>query len=481
MIPISIAEILIATGGELVSGDKGFLISGVSTDSRQILPDQLFIALKGENFDGHGFIGQVIDRGASGVVFSDELMIEQNSTQTRMSVLQGVCAIRVKDTLIALGQIAAYYRNKFDIPIIGITGSNGKTTTKEMLGDVLSKQWRVLRNKKNFNNAIGLPLTLLEMDNSVQFCVVELGMNHPGEIAYLANIARPMIGVITNVFESHIGHFEDKEAIARAKFELIKAMGEEGIAVLNADDPFVARMAQQHKGAVITFGVRGATSINEKADVFATDIMENDAGVSFNVHWDGGKTQGMFVPVPGRHNVYNALAVCGVLVALRLDLSLAVSGLSEFKLPDSRMEIIERDGIRIINDAYNANPGSMKTALLTLSGLACSGRRIMVMGDMLELGKWSRNLHKEMGQCACDAGVDILVTVGQEAAFAASEAQGRGVQAFVCQDHAVSLDVLKGLVKSGDVVLVKGSRGMRMERIVEGLGEVGSRQKAVCC
>ncbi|MBI4752911.1 UDP-N-acetylmuramoyl-tripeptide--D-alanyl-D-alanine ligase, partial [Candidatus Desantisbacteria bacterium] len=274
MVPISVAEILIAIGGELVCGDKGQVISGVSTDSRQILPDQLFIALKGENFDGHGFIGQVIDRGAAGVVFSDEFL-----TQTGMSVLQGGCAIRVEDTLIALGQIAAYCRNKFDIPIIGITGSNGKTTTKEMLGDVLSKQWRVLRNKKNFNNAIGLPLTLLEMDSSAQFCVVELGMNHPGEITYLTNIARPMIGVITNVSESHIGHFEDKEDIARAKFELIEAMGEKGIAVLNADDPFVARMAQQHKGTVITFG------INEKADVFATDIMENDAGVSFNVHW----------------------------------------------------------------------------------------------------------------------------------------------------------------------------------------------------
>ncbi|MBI4777859.1 UDP-N-acetylmuramoyl-tripeptide--D-alanyl-D-alanine ligase [Candidatus Desantisbacteria bacterium] len=464
MIPINIDEILTATKGELVCGDREwFLDAGVSIDSRLILPGQLFIAIKGENFDGHDFIGEVIDKGASGVIFSDELGIEQNSTQTRMSVLQGVCAIRVKDTTAALGHLAAYYRNKFDIPIIGITGSNGKTTTKEMLSDVLSKQWRVLRNKKNFNNAIGLPLTLLEMDSSTQFCVVELGMNHPGEITYLTNIAGPAIGVITNVAESHIGHFEDKKAIARAKFELIEAMGEEGIAVLNADDPFVARMAQQHKGTVITFG------IDEKADIFAIEIRENDAGVSFNVHWAGGKIQEMFIPIPGRHNVYNALAVCGVLVALGLDLSLAALALSEFKLPDSRMEITERAGIRIINDAYNANPGSMKAALLTLKGLACSGRRIMVMGDMLELGKWSKSLHEEMGQCACDTGVDILVTVGQDAAFAASEAKVRGVETFVCKDNEEALSILKGLVKPDDAVLIKGSRGMRMERIVEGL------------
>ncbi|PKM79477.1 MAG: UDP-N-acetylmuramoyl-tripeptide--D-alanyl-D-alanine ligase, partial [Firmicutes bacterium HGW-Firmicutes-13] len=420
MIPISIDEILIATGGELVCGDKGQVISGVSTDSRQILPAQLFIALKGENFDGHGFIGQVIDAGAMGVIFSDEF------------IPNGVCAIRVKDTLVALGQIAAYYRNKFNIPIIGITGSNGKTTTKEMLGDVLSKQWRVLRNKKNFNNAIGLPLTLLDLDASTQFCVVEIGMNHSGEIAYLADIARPMIGVITNVSESHIGHFEDKEAIARAKFELIETMGKEGIAVLNADDPFAARMAQQHKGQVITFG------IDNKADVFATDIRENDAGVSFVVHWNGSKTQEIFIPISGRHNVYNSLAVCGVLVALGIDLNLAARGLSEFNLPGYRMEMIESHGIRIINDAYNANPGSMKAALLTLKGLACSGCRIVVMGDMLELGKWSRNLHEEMGQCACDTGVDILVTVGQKAAFVAAEAQDK-VKTFVCQDHVEAL------------------------------------------
>lgn len=456
MLPISIDEILIATGGELVCGDREWLLeAGVSTDSRNILPDQLFIALKGENFDGHGFIGQVIDKGVRGIVFSDELRIEQIPT--------GVCAVRVKDTLIALGHLAAYYRNKFDIPIIGITGSNGKTTTKEMMGDVLSKQWKVLRNKKNFNNAIGLPLTLLDMDASTQFCVVEMGMNHPEEITYLANIARPMIGVITNVSESHIGHFENKDAIARAKFELIEAMGGKGIAVLNADDPFVAKMAQGHKGQVITFG------INEKADVFATEIRENDAGVSFDIHWDGEKIQEMFIPIHGGHNIYNVLAVCGVLVALGLDLSLAVSGLNKFKLPDSRCEMIERDGIRIINDAYNANPGSMKAALLTLSKIACSGRRIVVMGDMLELGKWSKELHQDVGVYIGDAGIDVLVTVGQDSVFTASVAKDKGVETFACQNHTEALAVLNDMIKPSDVVLIKGSRGMRMERIVEGL------------
>lgn len=465
MIPISVNEILIATDGELICGDRDWLIdAGVSTDSRQILPSQLFIALKGDRFDGHEFIQQVIDRGVSGIIFSDELGIE--------CVPKGVFAIKVKDTLIALGHLAAYYRQKFDIPVIGITGSNGKTTTKEMLGDVLSKQWRVLRNKKNFNNAIGLPLTLLEMDASTQFCVVEMGMNHPGEIAYLTNIAKPTIGVITNVAESHIVHFDGKESIARAKFELIEAMKGQGIAILNADDPFVARMAQQYKKhetaplSMITFGM------NEKADVFAAEVKEDDSGIRFSVLLNGGKCQEIFMPVHGQHNVYNAMAVCGVLSALGLDLSLAASGLNEFKLPDSRMEIIERHGLRIINDTYNANPGSMKAALLTLKGITCSGRRIVVMGDMLELGKWSEELHQEIGRCVGDAGIDVLVTVGQDSVFAASEARVRGVETFACKDHSDALTVLKGLIKLGDMVLIKGSRGMRMEGIAEGLQAV---------
>ncbi|MFH1860855.1 MAG: UDP-N-acetylmuramoyl-tripeptide--D-alanyl-D-alanine ligase [bacterium] len=467
MIPISVDEILMATGGELVCGDRGWLIdAGVSIDSRNILPAQLFIALKGDRFDGHEFIQQVLDGGVSGVIFSDELGIE--------CVPKGVFAVKVKDTLLALGHLAAYYRQQFAIPVIGITGSNGKTTTKEMLSDALSKQYRVLRNKKNFNNAIGLPLTLLEMDASDQFCVVELGMNHPGEIAYLTNIARPMIGVITNVAESHIGHFDDKNAIAKAKFELIEAMGEkreplcQGIAVLNADDPLIAKMAQQYKEYeaapfMITFGM------NEKADVFATVVKEDDSGIRFSVSLNGGKCQEIFMPVHGQHNVYNALAVCGILYALGLDLSLAALGLNEFKLPDSRMEIIERHGLKIINDAYNANPGSMKAALLTFGKIACSGRRIMVMGDMLELGKWSEELHRDVGMCIRDAGIDVLMTVGQDSAFAASEARVRGVETFVCKDNAEALAVLKGLVKPADIVLIKGSRGMRMEKIVEGL------------
>ncbi|MEK7274824.1 MAG: UDP-N-acetylmuramoyl-tripeptide--D-alanyl-D-alanine ligase [Candidatus Desantisbacteria bacterium] len=461
MMQVSIDEILLAVEGELVCGGREWLIdAGVSIDSRNVLPGQLFIALKGENFDGHDFIWQTMDKGASGVIFSNELKIER--------IPKNVCAIRVKDTLAALGHLAAYYRNKFDIPIIGITGSNGKTTTKEMLGEVLSKQWRVLRNKENFNNAIGLPLTLLEMDTSTQFCVVELGMNHPDEIAYLTNIARPMIGVITNVAESHIGHFDSKEDIAKAKFELIETMGEKGIAVLNADDPFIAGMISRiGNRSIITFGMGAG---NEKADIFATDIRENDAGISFNVRWNSEKTQNIFIPVHGRHNVYNALAVCGVLAALGLDLSLAASALDKFKLPDSRMEIIERHGVKIINDAYNANPGSMKAALLTLSKLTCQSRRIVVMGDMLELGKWSRKLHEEMGRYAQDMGVDILVTVGHDSAFAASEARVRGVESFACKDNVEALTVLNGLVKHGDVVLIKGSRGMRMEQIVEGIG-----------
>ncbi len=464
MMPISIDEILLATEGELVCGSKERLIdAGVSIDSRLILPGQLFIAINGENFDGHDFIWQVIDMGVTGVVFSNELEIER--------IPEGVCAVRVKDTTAALGHLAAYYRSKFDIPVIGITGSNGKTTTKEMLGDVLSKQWHVLRNKKNFNNNIGLPLTLFELDASTQCCVVELGMNHPGEIAYLTNIARPMVGVITNVAESHIGHFEGKEAIARAKFELIECMGEKGIAVLNADDPLIAGTIKQGIAAsVITFGM------NDEADVFAADVKEDDSGIRFRVVLNEVNSQEIFMPVHGLHNVYNALAVCGVLSALKLDLSLAALGLNEFKLPDSRMEITERNGLRIINDAYNANPGSMKAALLTLSRLTCStcstcsGRKIVVMGDMLELGKWSRELHEEMGRYARDIGVDILVTVGQDAAFAVSEARVGGLESFACKDNNEALSVLKGLVKPGDVVLVKGSRGMRMEQIVEGLG-----------
>jgi UDP-N-acetylmuramoyl-tripeptide--D-alanyl-D-alanine ligase len=293
-------------------------------------------------------------------------------------------------------------------------------------------------------------------------------MNHPGEIAYLTNIVRPEIGVITNVSESHIGYFGSKEAIAEAKFELLANMCDTGTAVLNVDDTYVAKMVDKYNGRIITFG------INNPADVKAVNIKDDGYKIRFSVEYDKNKiTQEICMPVLGKYNVYNALAACCVVLVLGLNLEDAVYALNEYRAQPLRMEVIEKDGVKIINDTYNANPASVKMALTTLQKLPCTaGCKIVVLGDMLELGKWSDILHQDIGKFITDIDddIDMLITVGESAALIAEIVESKSkINVITCDNNQEVIAQLKNTIKPNDIVLVKGSRKMRLDEVVDGI------------
>jgi len=455
MEPIKIDEIVQAIQGKLLQGDKDKWISRISTDSRQIRQGDLFIALKGERFDGHDFIEEVIKKEAGALVISKNIPLIINYQLP-------IPIIKVKDTLIALGNIAAYYRQKFNIPIIAITGSNGKTTTKEMAWQLLSQKFNTIKCKGSFNNAIGLPLTLLELKNTTQAAVVEIGMNHVGEIKYLAEIAKPTIALITNVGESHIGYLKTRENIAKEKAQILDAVKDKGIAILNCDDEYLNRM--KFKGKLITYG------IHNSADINAQDIYQDIDGIRFTLIWANNKHK-LTIPILGLHNVYNVLAATAIAYAVGLDFEEIKDAYREFKTPNSRMELSLYGKIKIINDAYNANPTSMKAALQTLNQIHTYGRKILVMGDMLELGDLSESFHRAIVKEIVASGVNILFTIGENASLSSDEAHKVGLEVYKCSSNDEIISKLKSMLKGEDVVLVKGSRKMRLEQVVKELKE----------
>ncbi|MDI6736256.1 MAG: UDP-N-acetylmuramoyl-tripeptide--D-alanyl-D-alanine ligase [bacterium] len=453
MEPLKIDEILLSTGGELLAGDKAQWICGISTDSRQIAQGQMFIALKGDKFDGHDFIDEVIKKGVSALIISSNFQFPISNFQFPISI------IKVKNTLIALGKIAADYRQKFQIPIVAITGSNGKTTTKEMAGTLLSKKFNTLKSKSSFNNAIGLPLTLLELNNTTQAAVVEIGMNHVGEIKYLAQIAKPTIALITNVGESHLEYLNSRANIAKEKAQLLEAM--DGIAILNRDDYYSNRI--KFKGKKITFG------IHHQADITASDITQDINGISFKMNYRTYKTYSVTMPILGLHNVYNVLGATAIACAASVEWELIKDAYQELKTPYGRMGLHSYGDVRIINDAYNANPTSMKAALETLKQIQTRGRKIFVMGDMLELRHFTKSFHQTVVKKAIESGVNILFTIGKESARAAKDAGQQGVTVYQCETNEEIITKLKKILAPQDIILIKGSRRMRLEEVVEGL------------
>jgi len=440
-----------AVQASLVGKDATF--SSVGTDSRSVSKGQLFVALKGDNFDGHNFSAQAIAQGAAAVLVSHlESGVEP--------------ALVANDTCLALGELAAYWRSKFDIPVAAITGSNGKTTVKEMLASILraalsaasNHPEQVLATAGNLNNHIGLPLTLLKLTDQHRYAVIEMGMNHTGEISYLTKIGKPTVAVINNAGSAHIGELGSFEAIAKAKGEIFEGLASNGTAVINADDAFAAlwvALAGNHK--IITFG------LDNKADVSATYQLQANSS-KLEIHTPQGMVS-VQLPAPGKHNVMNALAATAAALAMGVPLNAVATGLEIYVGAKGRLQSkAGLNGALVIDDTYNANPMSMKVAIDVL--MAKPGKKLLVLGDMGELGENAAELHEEIGRYAKAAGVDALFTLGTLSVDMAS-AFGAGANHYETP-QALTTDLITQMTPETNV-LVKGSRFMAMERVVNQL------------
>ena len=459
---VTVGWITDAIHGFLMQGDRKMLCAGLSTDSRSVRAREVFCALQGERFDGHDFVEIAINKGATAVIVKECVSLP--------SLNGGAAVIVVSDTLWALGSLARRYRQQFDIPVIAITGSNGKTTTKEMIASILSVEKKVVKNEGNLNNLIGLPLSLLNMMSQHEVGVFELGMNHTGEIGRLTEIADPTIGVITNVGPVHLEYLGSIEAVAEAKGELFSAMSGDATAIFNIDDQRVTKLAQQFPGETVSFG------LSDSAEVRAQNIrVAGVEGMSFEMIVRD-KAVPIELPMVGEHNVMNALAAAAAATAAGVSGETVAAGLRKCKNIALRHEIVRVDGqLMIINDCYNANPASMEAALATFSRLKKDVRGIVVLGDMLELGTLAAELHRELGGKAALAGADYVIAIGHHGPDikAGAVANGMDDDAVVIGSdlEAVSASLLR-LLEEPATILVKGSRKMALERIVKKIEQI---------
>ncbi len=454
---LCIDEIIRACDGKAYNIDSRLSITGISTDSRKIGIGELFIPLKGERFDGHDYINEVLDKGAAVVLTEKDLELKEKPY------------IIVENTLTALQSIASYYKSKFGVKVVAVTGSSGKTTTKDMVAAVLGRKYNVLKTQGNLNNAIGLPLTLLNLNSEHQIAVLEMGMNSLGEIERLADIARPQMGIISNVGTAHIENLKSRENILKAKTEIFTYFKEGCVAVINGDNDML-KTFEEDRFRIIRYGIEKHNSLR------ATNVVDNaEEGVQFDITVKGSSYT-LRVPVPGIHNVYNALSAAAVGLELGMDMDEIRLGLLDFRPSKLRMEIFEtKMGIKVVNDVYNANPDSMCAAISSLLGFRSQGRIAAVLGDMLELGEMTSDLHKTVGKHINNTGIDLLVTVGSLSKDIALGALDEGYKGMIyCyESNSDAINSLPNILMPKDTVLVKGSRGMKMEEIVEFLRERG--------
>lgn len=458
MEPVGIAQAVTAMNGRLLQGSPEAEISGISIDSRGAGPGQLFFALPGSRTDGHLHVGEAMDRGAAAAVISGQLPAAFDRP-----------LIMVADTLQALQDLAGYYRRLFSAPVVAVTGSTGKTTTKDLIAGVLGASFRVLKTEGNQNNEIGLPLTLLRLDHECGAVVLELAMRGRGEIAALCRLSRPDIGVITNIGTTHMERLGSQRAIAAAKGELLEALPPGGCAVLNGEDPWQRRLARRCNCEALFYGRGGRYAVNARRIA-----VQGLRGAEFLLHTPRGDAP-VRLPLPGRHNVSNALAAAAVGHRLGLLPEQIAGGLEAASLTGMRLEI--RKGIggsTVIDDTYNASPASVRAALQLLAEAPERGRTVAVLGDMYELGAEAAAEHRSVGEYAASLMVDHLCTVGELAREIARGAREAGqpesrITAFA--DKPETTAFIRDYVKSGDVILIKGSRGARMEEIVASLVE----------
>jgi UDP-N-acetylmuramoyl-tripeptide--D-alanyl-D-alanine ligase len=453
-----------ATQGLLTGQASEAPFAGVGTDSRNVAEGQLFVALAGPNFDGHDYVARALTAGAAGA------LVRQGFS---LPAMPEACLIQVADTLTALGDLAHAWRDEHDALVVGLTGSNGKTTTKEMLAAILKQRHRVLATKGNLNNLIGLPLTLMQLNDTHTACVLEMGMNAPGEIARLTEIAAPEVGLVTNVGPAHIGMLGSLTAIARAKAELYAGLAPSATAVVNLDDPLLAPYAKSLACRVLGFGL----DAKEARAVRGRDVSAMGGRQAFTLELPGEEPVRVRLAVPGRHNVVNALAAAATACALGLGAETILAGLEEFRQVPGRLTIIARPGRpTLIDDTYNANPASLAAGLEALAVIASGRRRALILGDMYELGDHAPVLHRDCGRAAAASGVALVLALGAQAREVAQGAAEGGLapdKALAFTEMADLLAAAHELLNEFDVVLVKGSRAMAMERAVKALSGQG--------
>src|SRR3989339_535894 len=462
MIPLHLYEIIKATKGRIIASNRNRIytapfdipsgglcecvINRVSTDSRTVKKGDLFIALKGDNFDGHHFINKAISRGASAIIVS---RIPKGIKNSKTPI------INVKDTLLALGDIARYYRKQLSIPVIAIGGSNGKTTTKDMIAHILSKYYSVTKSPKSFNNFIGLPLTILATDAQTQYLVAEVGTNKPGEIAYLSEILSPDTAVITNISATHLDGLKTLNGVFREESTLFKSLKNSATAVFDSDNKDLKRLSKYAEYKSVTFGING------QSDIRAGRIKVSPTGIRFTISIRSGGRYDCFIPVLGSWNIKNALAAFAAVQHLGLKPKEICQALKDFKLPEMRMDKRLRNGVTFINDAYSANPISVRLVIKDLSGMKTPGRKILVFGEMRELDKYSRRFHEEAAVDFAQSNIDMLVAIGPETKYTINKLlrlKPRNKTVFYYETVNQALPTLNKILKTGDTVLLKGSR-----------------------
>jgi UDP-N-acetylmuramoyl-tripeptide--D-alanyl-D-alanine ligase len=451
MNPTTLSQIAKFAGGSLSSEDRTVVIDKISTDSRTLKLGQLFVALRGENFDGHNFVQAAAKKRAAGAI------VESNWAE---KVPANFALIRVKDTLQAYQTLAANYRKSLSLKVVAITGSNGKTTTKDFTAAVLARRFRVTKTEGNFNNHVGLPRTILEATAQDEIAVWEIGMNHPGEVAALARLSVPDVAMITNIGVAHIEFMGSREAIAEQKGALVEAVSADGTVILNADDPFTKRIAARARAKVILAGTTAGT-------IRAGEVSQTENGTDFTI-LEGAHRCRAQLPVPGLHMVQNALLAVVAGRVFGLSLEDCAAGLIAAPLAKARLQIKEIGGVEFIDDSYNANPDSMKAALRTLVELPADGKRIAVLGEMKELGSQSEQGHREVGETAAAFGIDRLIAIGNVAAAIAEAAEHAGLKnSAVVRSTSEAVELLREIAAPGDLILIKGSRAARTEQVIE--------------
>ena len=461
---LTIEEVLKATGGKLLQGRGNLLFQGVSTDSRTVAEGELFVALKGPRFDGHHYAVEALAKKAGGVLIEEDQVgdIRWNGYRSR-------AVIAVKDTLSALGDMARDWRRKYGTPVVALTGSNGKTTTKEMIAACLGTTFPILKTEGNLNNLIGVPLTLLTLTEKERVVILEMGMNVPGEIRRLAEMAEPDVGLITNIQKVHLEGMGSLERLKEEKGELFRKMRRDGTILVNQDDPRVIDLARDYPGQKITFG------IEHPAEVMAKEIRLRGAeGTSFTLILEEEAME-IRLRLLGRQFVPNALCAMAIACLFGVEVKQAKEAIESLQPFPMRMEVVSlKGGKTLINDAYNANPYSMELALETLAEVKGKGRAIAVLGDMLELGSFTKEAHEQLGEKVSELSIDFLLALGEEAPIVVESAIRHGFpmeRAKVMESYSEAVFQLRQMIQSGDWILVKGSRRMGMERIVEGLTE----------
>ena len=453
---VTIAEIAQALNYPYLQNGDG-IVTGVSIDSRAVNKGDLFVALAGEQTDGHNYLAQALEQGAAGVVISREDAIAEYGLQNY---------ILAEDGAVFLQTLAHWLRQNTEIPVIGVTGSTGKTSTKDFLAAVLTSLGDVVVTKGNHNNELGMPLTICRLEEDTKAMVVEMGMRGLGQIDFLCNIAQPKYGLITNIGKTHCELLGSQENIAQAKCELLAHIPSDGVIALNSSDrALIAPWLDTCKGRIVWYD---STGLDKNAEYRAENIIQHPEGITYELH-AGDHSEKIHLAVHGVHNVSNSMAAIAIAREVGVDWKSIVSALAQAKLTGMRLDITKNaDGVTVINDAYNANPDSMKSAISVLMNQEGS-RKIAVLGDMYELGKYEEQSHREVGNEAAVQHVDYLIAVGQLGALIGESAQMAGCRVDFAKDNAEASSLLRQYIKTGDAVLVKGSRGMKMEQIVQSL------------